>query len=137
MTSVSTRAVWISVPLFAALWLAFLIGVRYSGHASGVFYTGRDATVPAAIDAHTFRVPDKVGYDGQFYHMIAHDPWNQRGFVLQTDNPSLRWRRIGVPALAWTLAGGNDAWIDWTYIGVDSRSLYWARGGRGDWLRCC
>ena len=130
MTSVSTRLVWISAPLFAALWLAFLIGVRYSGHASGVFYTGRDATVPAAIDAHTFRVPDKVGYDGQFYHMIAHDPWNQRGFVLQTDNPSLRWRRIGVPALAWTLAGGNDAWIDWTYIGVEFAFLvlgaWWA-----------
>jgi hypothetical protein len=101
------------------LWLIFLIGVRYSGHASGLFYTGRGVALPPELNAHTFRVADPVGYDGQYYHMLAHDPWNQRGFVAFMDNPSLRWRRIGVPALAWLLAGGYDAWIDWTYLAVE------------------
>lgn len=118
------------MPLLAMLWLAFLIGFRYSGHESGLFYTGRAVSLPRELEPHTFRVADDVGYDGQYYHLIAHDPWNQRGFILQTDNPSLRWRRIGVPALAWLFAGGRDALIDWAYIAVQFAFLvlgaWWA-----------
>lgn len=76
------------MPLLAMLWLAFLIGFRYSGHESGLFYTGRAVSLPRELEPHTFRVADDVGYDGQYYHLIAHDPWNRRGFILQTDNPA-------------------------------------------------
>lgn len=112
------------------LWLVFLIALRYSGHPSGLFYTGRNVVLPPELDAHTYRVADPVGYDGQYYHMLAHDPWNQRGFVRYMDNPSLRWRRIGVPALAWIFAGGTGTWVDWTYIAVEFALLvlgaWWA-----------
>jgi hypothetical protein len=60
-----------------------------------------------------------VGYDGQFYHLIAHDPLNSRGFISYVDNPRLRWRRIGVPGLAALLAGGSDRLVDYIYIAIE------------------
>src|ERR1700693_1729107 len=66
----------------------------------------------------TSRVKDDVGYDGQFYRPIAHDPLIRRGFAAYVDNPSLRWRRIGVPGLAALLAFGNDGAVDFTYAAV-------------------
>ena len=59
---------------------------------------------------------DKIGYDGQFYHLIAHDPLNRRGFLAYTDGPRYRWRRIGLPGLAYIFALGKNAWVDYLYV---------------------
>jgi len=60
-----------------------------------------------------------VGYDAQFYHLIAHDPLNRRGFLSYVDNPRLRWRRFGVPGLAALLAAGSDRGVDYVYITIE------------------
>jgi hypothetical protein len=39
-----------------------------------------------------------VGYAAQFYHLIAHDPLNRRGFLSYVDNQRLRW--FFVPRIA-------------------------------------
>src|SRR4029077_6363110 len=52
------------------------------------------------------------------YHLIAHDPWMTRGAVTAMDDPALRYRRILVPALAWSFALGRDSWIHATYLAV-------------------
>jgi len=43
-------------------------------------------------------VNDDVGYAAQFYHLIAHDPLNRRGFLSYVDNQRLRW--FFVPRIA-------------------------------------
>ncbi|MDP3001414.1 MAG: hypothetical protein Q8N47_28275 [Bryobacterales bacterium] len=94
-------------------WWALMVYSSYGGNWTALYCTGSRSTIPAALKAeNTYIFPDSWGYDGQFYHFIAHDPWLTRGLLPSVDNPPLRWRRILVSALAWTLALGQDAWID-------------------------
>lgn len=74
--------------------------------------------------------PFSLGYDSQFYHWIAHDPWLDRGLAPFVDTPQLRWRRILVPVTAWAAALGRDQWIDAALLG---QQYVWAYLG-GFWL---
>jgi hypothetical protein len=65
-----------------------------------------------------YRFPDSHGYDGQFYHLVAHDPFFRRGLSSSIDNPRYRYGRILVPGLAYLLAFGQDSLIDAAYIGL-------------------
>ena len=106
--------------LVAVSWVVLNIAFQYSGNPTGLFYTGAKTPLPPGLPAaHTFRVNDDVGYDAQFYHLIAHDPLNRRGFLSYVDNARLRWRRIGVPGLAALLAGGSDRGVDYVYIAIE------------------
>jgi hypothetical protein len=104
--------------LGAMTWLALNVAFNYGGNVTGLFYTGAGAALPLQMEPHTRRVEDRTGYDGQFYHLMAHDPLIRRGFLSFVDNPRTRWRRIGVPGLAALAAAGSDRWVDWTYIGI-------------------
>lgn len=114
-----------SALLCAAGWLFLNVVFQYAGNPSGLFFTGAKSELPAELAAgHTYRVNDNVGYDGAYYHLIAHDPLNRRGFLRFVDNPRLRWRRIGVPALAAFLALGSGRWIDSAYIAIQLLFVY-------------
>jgi hypothetical protein len=104
--------------LGAVAWLALNVAFNYGGNLTGLFYIGAGAALPPQMEPHTRRVEDRIGYDGQFYHLMAHDPLIRRGFLSFVDNPRTRWRRIGVPGLAAVLAAGSDRWVDWAYIGI-------------------
>ncbi len=99
------------------MWVLFLLA-RADYNPGALFYTGAKVLLPPELAAHTARVADPVGYDAQYYHVIAHDPWNRRGFVSYADNGPLRWRRIGMPAAAWALGLGRDESIDWAWIAL-------------------
>ncbi len=100
-------------------WVGINVGWNYGGHVTGLFWTGAQAALPTELAARTHRVPDTVGYDGQFYRLIAHDPLIRRGFTPYIDNPRLRWRRIGVPGLAALLTGGSDRYVDFVYVAIE------------------
>src|SRR5580700_249609 len=103
--------------LIALIWLIADVQLTDAGHLNGLFYTGAKTPLPpGAISDSTYRVRDEIGYDGQFYYLIAHDPLNQRGFLSYVDTPRYRWRRIGLPGLAHLLAFGSDAWVDSVYV---------------------
>jgi len=108
----------------AVTWLALNVAFIHRGNVTGLFYTGAGVALPRQMQAHTQRVNDNIGYDGQFYHLMAHDPLIRRGFLAFVDNPRTRWRRIGVPGLAALLAAGSDRWVDWTYITVQLAFLF-------------
>lgn len=68
----------------------------------------------------TREVAGPVGYDGQFYAVMAMCPDLQcEGMGYRSDAPGYRFRRIGLPALAWMLGLGMPLWALHVYAVID------------------
>ncbi len=98
-----------------------------------MFYTGSyNASPPSLAWENIYTFPDSIGYDGQFYHYIAHDPLLRTGLRDHVDNPRLRWRRILVPGLAFLLAAGQLRGVDAAFFAVTAGffflGAYWSSG---------
>ena len=105
----------------ALCWAAQALTVHYNyqGNWTALFQTGPQRPTPAALESENIYKFEKTrGYDGQFYHYVAHDPLLTKGFSKHVDDPRLRWRRILVPGLAFLAAGGQQRWVDTAYVGV-------------------
>jgi hypothetical protein len=103
----------------AITWLAQSATVHYNfgGNWTALFYVHAPQPAFAASEnLYTHSTGD--GYDGQFYHLIAHDPWIRRGVFESIESPAMRYQRILVPALAWFVALGRDSQIHAAYIAV-------------------
>jgi 4-amino-4-deoxy-L-arabinose transferase-like glycosyltransferase len=98
----------------AASWLAWDVH-RLGGNLTVLFFHGRVFSLPPELEATTVRLTE-VGYDGQLYRLVAHDPWFQKGYTAYMDSPPVRTRRILLPALAWLAAFGQPHWIDLSYV---------------------
>lgn len=105
----------LSVLLILA-WQGLTVHANYQGYWSGLFRTGHTTVLPPFLVPTTFRNAHPAGYDGQFYRLLAYDPFLQRDTVAYLDLPLLRSRRILVPLLAWTLAAGHSGFVDAAYI---------------------
>jgi hypothetical protein len=111
-------------------WQAATVHANYHGNWSALFRIGDAWSQPPALQPEGNRVfVNDPGYDGTFYHLIAHDPWFARGFSAYVDNPSLRWRRILLPAMANLAALGAESRIHHAYIAVNllfvAAGSYW------------
>ena len=97
-----------------AQWM--LVHGAYDGNWTALFYTGELYGVPAELAAENIHVfPGTTGYDGQIYHLIAHDPLMFHGVSARVDAPRLRYRRVLVPLLAWLGAAGGGPGVDAAY----------------------
>ena len=97
-------------------WQALTVHFNYRGDWSALFDTGGYVAMPPDIERESvYRFPDSAGYDGQFYHVTAHDPLLAKADAQYLDNPRLRWRRILLPALAFLCAGGDRRRVDSAY----------------------
>lgn len=110
-------------------WQALTVHYNYGGNWTALFCTGELLAPPAELNSEgIYRFPG-FGYDGQFYHYIAHDPLITRNFAKSVDAPRLRYRRIFVPAVAFVLALGQDRAIDFGCIAAFALSVllgsYW------------
>jgi hypothetical protein len=102
---------------------ALTVRYNYKGNWTGLFCIGgRQPQPPDLGQPYQFR--DGSGYDGQFYRLIAHDPWMNRGYSQYIDYARYRYSRILVPALAYLLAGRHDRWIDPAYLFVNLVFLF-------------
>jgi len=113
------------------LWQFATVHFNYGDNWTALFNTAPDWKRPeflASENVYTFPA-GSLGYDGQMYHFIAHDPWMRRGAIAAMDDPALRYRRILVPALAWALALGRDSAVHATYVsmilGFVFLGVYW------------
>ncbi len=79
--------------------------------------------MPADLQSGAWIFPDSKGYDGQYYRVVAHDPWMQRDTREFVDGRH-RYDRILLPAAAWLLARGRPGWIDASYILLVLVSLF-------------
>jgi hypothetical protein len=117
----TNRAVWLvaaAAMLIVLIWQSVTVHFNYGGNWSGLYYIGNRWALPPALSTEQNLVFDNPGYDGGFYHLVAHDPWLTRGFSRFVDNPNLRWRRMLIPVLAHIVAFGSDQRIHACYIGV-------------------
>jgi hypothetical protein len=77
-------------------WQALTVNFNYQGDWSALFYTGAYTRVPPTItNEGTFRIANDPGFDGQFYHFIAHDPF------LRKTRANLSMIRASAGAASW------------------------------------
>jgi len=101
------------------VWLVLNVHYNYRDDWTALYDTGAFRRIPPAIEnEQIYLSKGSPGYDGQFYHFIAHDPWMRQGTAPFVDNPRLRWRRILVPALAWLCALGQSDYVDSAYFAL-------------------
>ena len=121
---------WAAVAVVGVLaWQALTVHANYGGNWTGLFFTGQTTRLPANLEPGTRRDSSPYGYDGQFYRMLAHDPFLLHGTAEFLDGPLVRGRRILVPLAAWILAAGRPSLIDGAYIlvmaGFVFGGVYW------------
>jgi hypothetical protein len=119
--------------LAAWTWMSLTVRYNYSGNWTALFCIRASMPVPAFLKSESLYIfPNSEGYDGQVYHLIAHDPWMQKGSASAIADVAFRYQRILVPALAWTLACGQDRWIHTAYFTVILAfvflGVYWTAG---------
>ena len=101
------------------LWLALTVRFNYGGNWTGLYCTGANLRVPRHLISETIYAQSASGgYDGQFYHYIAHDPLGRTRLREYIDAPQLRYRRILVPGLAYLVAMGRERFVDAAYVTV-------------------
>ncbi|HSF02630.1 MAG TPA: hypothetical protein VLA62_06450, partial [Solirubrobacterales bacterium] len=111
------QAVAVAVACAVLVLAGWALTIRFNreGRWSALYCHGSIQSLPPEVAVEdVFRFPG-TGFDGQYYHLIAHDPFLRRGFDRFVDDPRLRWRRGLLPVLAYFLALGRDAWIDVAY----------------------
>ncbi len=119
--------------LAAWTWMFLTVHYNYGGNWTALFCIRASMPVPAFLKSENLYIfPNSEGYDGQVYHLIAHDPWMQKGSAGAIADVSFRYQRILVPALAWLLACGQDRWIHAAYFTVILAFVflgaYWTAG---------
>jgi hypothetical protein len=103
----------------ALVWQFLVVHYNYRDDWTALYDTGAFRRIPPQIEnEQVYLFSGSAGYDGQFYHFIAHDPWMRHGTAPYVDNPRLRWRRILVPALAWLAALGQRDFVDSAYFAL-------------------
>lgn len=122
MTRRAARA-WAPAALAAAaiaLWWMAEIRYAYQGQATALYMIGERTPMPRWLEEREppYRWRGSGGYDGQYFHLLAHAPFDLRGLAPLMDRPRMRCQRILVPLASWILAGGRFEWIDPAYFMV-------------------
>ncbi len=118
---------WIVAFLATALvfaWQVSTVHFNYAGNWTGLFCTGASLPAPPELDPGTRRSVHPIGYDGQMYRYIAHDPFFRMGYAQNVDDARLRYSRILVPLAAYALAGGRQSIIDYSFVLVILLSVF-------------
>jgi hypothetical protein len=107
-------------------WLFLTTHYLHNGNWTSVFYTGALRGVPAdlAKTENIYLFPKVAGYDGQQYHLIAHDLFDKKGYDSFLDQPRARRLRILIPALAALFSFGNSDGLHFAYIAIVVFSFY-------------
>ncbi|HSN93318.1 MAG TPA: hypothetical protein VLS93_18955 [Anaeromyxobacteraceae bacterium] len=114
-----------------AFWAAAIphaVARYFDGDPRGLLRPGWSFPHPAALEGAPML--DADGYDGQFFAALATDPLLLRPETPRMlDAPVYRAGRIGLPLLAWILAGGRDRAAVFVY-----QLLSWTLGVLAVWV---
>jgi hypothetical protein len=135
-------------PLIVALAVYLgAIGVqlqRYDGDPTGFVQFGSVAAASIQPPAGARVLAGSIGYDGQFYYVLALSPDIDRHVQMVFEAFEYRAQRIAYPAIAWLLSGGgSEGGLPWALLAVNvvfalvatAAAAAWLRGhGRSGWL---
>jgi hypothetical protein len=104
--------------LLGLAWQTTLVHTLYGGNWTALFYHGDQGgglpNEPAFANTYVF--PNDFGFDGQYYRIIAHDPFRKSDSFRYIESPTMRYRRILIPVVAYALALGRQPYIDAGFI---------------------
>ncbi len=102
--------------ILAICWQYITVSVNYNGNWSALFCTGSYHRLPPQLDSElVYTFENSHGFDGQFYHFIAHEPW-PNDLAAYVEGAQMRYRRILLPGLAYLLSLGRHSVVDFTYM---------------------
>jgi hypothetical protein len=107
--------------LIAATFLSvlFLYSLKFDKNITGFMVIGDYFKAPKIWTNKTFVNKESVGYDGQFYYYIAHDPFILGQAFDHIDVPAYRYQRIIYPLTAWILSFGQSTLIPYMMVAVN------------------
>jgi len=106
-------------------WQLLTVHFNYGGNFTALFCTASSLPIPAQLAReHMYVFPNSGGYDGQYYHYVAHDPLFQTEIGRAIPSPTIRYPRILLPGLAYLLALGRQRWIDASYFACNLAFLF-------------
>lgn len=113
-----TVVVVLAAVALASLWP--LAWARSNGGVDALLGAGADSTARPLID---HEVPGAVrfaslGHDGQQFYVVARHRFDPAAAAPLLDAPAYRMRRIGLPAVAGTLAPDGGRRLIWAMLGV-------------------
>src|SRR5258708_4449169 len=90
---------WVALAATAAAlaWQAATVHFNYGGNWTALFCIGGKSPMPPPLLSGAWIFPGSAGYDGQYYRLVAHDPWMRSGLSRFVDTPE-RYRGILLPA---------------------------------------
>ena len=122
------RRAWVPALICTLLglsWQLLTVHYNYGGNLTALFCTGSNIPTPPSLDGeHIYVFPNSGGYDGQSYHYVAHDPLCRSDIGRAVPDPSIRYRRILLPGMAYLAALGRQPWIDVSYIACNLGFLF-------------
>lgn len=97
----------------------FLYSLKFDKQITGFMVIGDYFEAPHIWTSQTLIHRGSVGYDGQFYYYMAHDPFILGETHGHIDFPAYRYQRIVYPLTAWILALGQAKVIPYTMVAVN------------------
>ncbi len=115
----TTDHAWVAMAVALVLAGLFVVAhlVASDGDPSSFVVAGESNAVPGQAPASLHIYP--LGYDGQFYYLLALDPaiHTQQAHGMSLDLPAYREQRIVYPVMAWALSGGGRiAALPWALV---------------------
>ena len=104
-------------------WQFATVQANYEGNWTALYCVGSRSVLPDELTEGVWIFPASKGYDGQWYRMVARDPWMNSGLSRYLDSPK-RQQRILFPTVAWALAAGQPGWVDASFIAAALAFLF-------------
>jgi hypothetical protein len=111
----------ILILLTAAVFLSvlFLYSLKFNKNITGFMVIGDYFQARHIWTEKTLVHQGSVGYDGQYYYYIAHDPFILGQSYDHIDFPAYRYQRIIYPLAVWLAAFGHSPLIPWMMVAVN------------------
>ena len=97
----------------------YLYSLKFNKNITGFMVIGDYFKAPQIWTGETLIHKGSVGYDGQYYYYIAHDPFILGQSYDHIDFPAYRYQRIIYPLAAWLLSFGHPPLIPWMMVAVN------------------
>jgi hypothetical protein len=103
--------------------ILYLYSLKFNKNITGFMVIGDYFQAPQYWNPQTVIHKGSVGYDGQFYYYIAHDPFVLSGSYTHIDFPAYRYQRIIYPLTVWLVSFGQWALLPYMMVAVNFFSI--------------